>query len=91
MKTIWKYPIPMGGFTLEMPANAHILTVQTQDGSPFLWAMVDTEAPTVERRFTVRGTGHGANGVLETAYIGTFQLLDGAFIGHLFEQHEATS
>lgn len=82
--TVYKYPLPLGDVVeVEMPAGAQILTVQTQHGQPCIWAMVTPDAPPVVRRFRVAGTGHDLGEV--GAYLGTFQLLEGAFIGHVFE------
>lgn len=81
--TVYKYRIPVEDtFMLDLPKGAEILSVQVQGSDPFVWAKVDPRAPSEERRFAVRGTGHDATGV--GAYIGTFQLSGGAFVGHLF-------
>jgi hypothetical protein len=84
MRRVFKYPLPVqDAFTLTMPAGAQFLSVQVQRDQPTLWALIDDRAHTVVRRFMILGTGHGADAV--GAYIGTFQLADGAFVGHLFE------
>ena len=72
MKNIYKYPVED---EVELPVDAEILSVQTQNGQPVFWAIVDSEAKTIKRRFAVVGTGHelehdGAK------FIGTFQLQD---------------
>ena len=42
MKTIWKFQFENKGmFGLDMPKGAEILTVQTQEGIPCIWALVD--------------------------------------------------
>lgn len=84
MKTIWKFELPSGGIT-KMPANAEVLCVQSQNGNPCLWALVNSDEPMVEMRyFKVYGTGHS---IPENPgkYIGTFQLQSGAFVFHVFE------
>ena len=86
MKVIYKYPIEVkDSFTLTMYEFAQTLSVQVQRGEPQLWAIVEIDAPLVERHFCVRGTGHPLNGS-EGHFIGTFQLLEGEFVGHLFEE-----
>lgn len=88
MKKIFKYPVPHDDvFELMMPDGARILTVQTQYGSPQMWAVVDPDAPLKPRIFRLAGTGHSLESYPESdfIYIGTYQLLDGAFIEHLFE------
>jgi len=88
MKTIYKYPVDnLGNITLLLPQNAEILTVQSQGERLCIWAIVDTEVLVSLRKFCVRATGQPLDGK-EGAYIGTFQLLGGEFIGHLFEAKE---
>ena len=87
MKTIWKYKIPLEDkFSLELPKDAVILTVQIQQGVPQLWVMVNTENEVEKRYFWLQGTGQE---IYETdrvmKYINTFQLYGSALILHLFE------
>ncbi len=51
--------------------------------APFIWALVDTDAPEEARVFHVRGTGHPADAL--GRYVGTFQIDGGALVFHLFE------
>ena len=72
-----------------MPKGAQILTVQAQHDIPCIWALVEPKAGLAEeetRKFRMFGTGHEIHDHSELFYIGTFQLNDGAFIGHLFEE-----
>jgi len=88
MLTIFKYPIPIKDhFILELPKNAKILTVQTQRGTPKLWAMVDSETEKEARHFRLSGTGHplGKDYLRIINYIGTFQMENGGLVFHLFE------
>lgn len=85
MRAIWKFPLEIGLTDIEIPVGAELLAVQTQaPDTPCLWAIVNLEADRETRRFAVVGTGHPLNGS-EQKYIGTFQLLGGAFVGHVFE------
>ena len=89
MDKIYKYAFEVAGqFPLILPIRAEILTVQVQKGRPVIWAIVDTaEEKTEEREFRIIGTGHDISDNLKTLkYIGTFQLKEGSFIGHLFEK-----
>jgi hypothetical protein len=85
--TIHKFPVgtPGSQFTARMPAEAKMLTVQMQDGKPFMWALVDQHLGKVDRRFITFGTGWELEGfeAKHMRYIGTFQ--DGQFVWHLFE------
>ena len=91
MLAIFKYPITIEDhFTLELPKNARILTIQTQRGIPQLWAMVDSETEKETRSFRLSGTGHplGEDYLRIINYIGTFQIENGALVFHLFEIKE---
>jgi len=86
-QTIWKFPIKsIGNDALEMPLGASVLTVQVQNEIPVIWARVDPEQPKVRRRVWIAVTGGRIElPVIEDSdYIGTFQLHDGRFVGHVF-------
>jgi hypothetical protein len=89
MHTIFKYPIPaVGKFSIDLPHDAKVLSVQAQHNEPFLWALVSADKLVFKTSKTFRsfGTGHQINENPETLhYIGTFQLDEGNFVGHLFE------
>ena len=83
MKTIYKYPLPKRTyFTLSLPQGAEILTVQMQGDEPYLWAVVETDAPLQYRYFRMVGTGHPFSDE-HARYISTFQT--GPFVFHIFE------
>lgn len=86
MTTIYKYPVEIADeFWVEMPTGARILTVQVQNGEPFIWAQVETTAPYEPRGFRVVGTGHPmSDAEMGMPYVGTFQLEGGALVFHLF-------
>lgn len=90
MITIWKYdihPEARGAhFTLQMPEGSEILHVETQKGTPCMWVRLDPDAPDVEREFITIGTGHELPPGIPLDHIGTYQLHDGVFVGHLFER-----
>jgi hypothetical protein len=70
---------------VDMPIGAEILTIQEQNEKPCLWALVDTEAKKENRVFCIHGTGHEISSIKAKKYIGTYQLLDGSAIFHIFE------
>ena len=88
MKTIWKYPLEARDqYTLELPVDAKVLTVQDQGGlGPQLWALVDPNAPTTKRKFHVVGTGHDATRIGDSEYVATFQLPGLGLVFHVFEE-----
>jgi DNA-directed RNA polymerase subunit RPC12/RpoP len=82
---IYKYPLPIADeFEIQVPMAAQILTVQTQRETPYIWALIETDAPLTTRRFCIRGTGEAFKGN-EGKHIGTFQLRNGDLVFHLFE------
>ena len=86
-QTIWKYKLSPNGQNISMPIGAKILTVQTQDETPCLWALVDPKAETEIRFIEIFGTGHPILSDMGTSrnYISTFQLLGGKLVFHAFE------
>ena len=85
MQTIWKFAIPPGGGYVYMPRGGVVLTVQAQNDSPYMWAQVDPAAPSEPRQFFIYGTGHHLQEP-PGKYIGTFQLMNGALVFHVFEK-----
>jgi hypothetical protein len=89
VSVIWKYPLwpddARDVVPLDMPANSQILAIQFQEGAgPCLWALVDPQQPTEQRQFRVVGTGHSIDE--DTGqYLGTFQMMNGALVFHVFE------
>jgi hypothetical protein len=87
MSAIWKYPLPFPGkdmFALDMPEDARLLRVEVQRGVPCLWALVEPGKPLEMQQFAIVGTGHPCPDI---GYVGSFHLLDGDFVGHLFVNH----
>ena len=85
---IWKYQLKLtDGQNISMPKGAEILTVQVQDGSPCLWALVDPKAETEARFIEIFGTGSPilSDMGVSREYISTFQMREGSFVFHAFE------
>ncbi len=68
---------------IPLPAGARILTIQTQFGAPYLWAIVDQE-PRELRQIAIYGTGRPLPDD-PGRFIATFQLDGGALVFHAFE------
>lgn len=92
MKIIYKYPFKVfdvnARFAIEMPEKAQILSIQMQNGKPYLWALVNTDNPLNEsledRTFVVCGTGQQIYGDTSSyKYLSTIQ--DGNYVWHIFE------
>lgn len=85
--TIWKYKLTVvNEQMIEMPVDAQILSVQTQSGVPCLWVLCQPDAPTVPVKVVTIGTGHRAEHAEGMRFVGTYQLLGGDFVGHVFVQ-----
>ena len=88
MTTIHKFAIKPGKNIKSMPQGAEILTVQTQNDEPFIWAMVNTKNEMEARVFEMFGTGHEmpVDMGIDRKYIGTFQIAKEGLVFHLFER-----
>jgi hypothetical protein len=86
-KTVWKFPLIVDDWQIvEMPANSQILCVQVQYEMPVLWALVHPGNPKEKRRILMAGTGHEREDLAGLVnYIGTFQLVRGQLVFHVFE------
>lgn len=83
MVTVYKYRLEWSPVQIVKLPFKRVLTIQIQDGTPCLWALVNTDAPDIP--LTVRMTGTGTDdgcdfGRME--YISTTQF--GAFVLHWF-------
>jgi hypothetical protein len=85
MKTIHKIPLALINMQCDiaLPENATLLCVQMQHARPYLWALVNTDAPMTLRRIEMFGTGHPIDEA-ERTYIGTVQ--DHIYVWHFFER-----
>jgi hypothetical protein len=83
--TIWKFPLKTTDEqTVEFPEGAEILSVQAQDNTPCVWALVNPKGKKMPKTFHIFGTGHNVPPA-ERKFIGTYQLHGGALVFHLFE------
>ena len=85
MKTIWKYQLEVTDTQeISIPCNSKILSVQTQRNKPVMWVLIDPDTEKFTKKFRIYGTDHPIE-TNDLIYIGTFQLDEGSFIGHVFE------
>lgn len=83
MLTVYKYPFDIKDVVIvAMPAGAQVLHIGMQNGTPCLWALVDTDSPIVQRTFYVRGTGHPVQDSLW--HVGSFLMAGGHLVWHVF-------
>ena len=86
MLTVWKYKVSNDDcFEIELPINSKLLSVQVQFHEVYLWCLVNPKEKAIQKRkFRLAGTGHLIN-ENNLEFIGTFQLLNGGLVFHLFE------
>jgi hypothetical protein len=90
LKTVHKYEIPTSGeFSLELPIDAEILTVQIQKDKTCIWVLISTEKPINEngqkqRNFCWVRTSEPI-GYTDLTYLATLQFNAGDHVVHLFE------
>lgn len=89
MKRIYKYHVRIDDVqTIDLPQGAQVLSVQVQDGIPYIWACVNPSAKSEPRQFRLYGTGHPIEEDCLLKFIGTFQIFGGRLVYHLFEEVE---
>lgn len=86
MKTIFKFPLMMTEQQrVAMPIGAQMLTVQMQNDTPCLWALVDKSNNLHDVKIFTVGTGHEITRD-DLVYIGTYQVYGGKLIFHVFRE-----
>lgn len=83
MQTIWKYTI-QPSMELNLPKGAQILSVHEQGDALCMWALVDPEVETENRKFAVYGTGHEIPDQ-QMKFVGTAHNNNGSLVFHVFE------
>lgn len=84
MRTIYKYSLVFEDWQIvQMPIGAKILSFAEQNEQPVIWALVDPNAPVVEYRVRMVGTGHSFDhrGLKN---VGTAQFQSGVRMFHLY-------
>lgn len=84
--TIWKFPIQTKDEqVISVPVGAEFLSIQVQHDQPCIWAKVDpNENVIVRAKVVIVVTGHPAKHTNGMNFLGTYQLADGNFVGHVF-------
>ena len=86
MKSIHKYRLDTtheDKISVMMPRIAKIVRVASQNGQPYLWAIVDTESPLIERHYRMIATGQPIPGGHD--HVASFDKNNGESTWHLFE------
>ena len=85
MRRVFKYELLMcDHINIILPKGAEILKVGVQSDQPFMWTLIDPDAPDEKRSFRIVGTGHSIDEI-NLKFIDTFQLSGGDLIFHIFE------
>ena len=85
MTRIFKYPLlALYKCEIMMPEGAKVICVQIQNDQPVIYALIDDTKPLRNRQFRIVRTGHTIDFDME-GYIGTFQVLGGGLVFHIFE------
>ena len=76
MNKIYKYPLPIKEkHIIELPKNAQIIRIDDVDGMAYLWAIVDPEAPMVQRHLESYKTGQPITTPMRSLfYLGFFKI-----------------
>jgi hypothetical protein len=88
MLFVYEYSVPVGDtVSIWLPDGAKLLHFGVQNGGFVLWALVDPDRETIERRFRFSGTGHPIDVPADKlSFIGTtITTGGGALAFHLFE------
>lgn len=90
---IYKYPLLRldDVVMLDMPRGARLLCVQVQRNVPCLWAAGNACYVNARRKLYICGTGHESNDIAVSIYVGSFQLLQGGLVLHVFDGGENES
>ncbi|WP_181436332.1 hypothetical protein [Curtobacterium sp. MCBD17_008] len=87
MQTIHRHMITPSGSTIQIPADAEPIAVEADERIPGLlnlWVRLNPDHPTVDRTFTIVGTGHDVHE--SWTFIGSAVRFPGTWIKlHLFE------
>ena len=84
-KTVWKYVLKQDTTTVDIPEDSKFLSVQIQGGEPVMWWEVDPNKTKYTYHFAIVGTGWENSVYPNYNYLGTFQVMGGAFVFHLYE------
>ena len=85
-RVIWKFELTESGFQeIELRKGYEFLTIQMQNGNPYIWVLLDPNEEKETERFEIYGTGHEIHYDMGVSreYLGTFQ--ERSLVWHLFK------
>lgn len=84
-RTIWKFKLLVEDKQfIDIPKYPKVLCIQVINNEPYLYAKVFPEETTVKMEVITVGAGYPAGHVGNMQYAGSYQLLSGSFVGHVF-------
>lgn len=92
MLTVYKYTLlPRDVQTIELPVDARILCIVSQNDVPCIFAEVDPTKPIVQREFLTVKTGRPIPELLgmDRSYVDTAQIDGGRHVFHIYELTKA--
>lgn len=84
---IWKTELTVGSGKTSLPKGAKPISIQAQNGTPFMWSIVDPDMPRVDKSFHIAGTGHELPENIGN-FVGTFLVESDTLVFHVFELNE---
>jgi hypothetical protein len=85
-RVVFKYALKRPTERFLMPGGARIIDVQTQNGTPCLWAICTNEHDPEQREFVAFGTGHAITDP-DLEYVGSAHDVEGqGLVFHIFER-----
>lgn len=75
----------IGVTSVDMPADAEVLSAACQDNMATIWARYDDQQPSVPRAFAVEMTGFSRSRLPVKRFVGTVHLDGGMYVAHVFE------
>jgi len=86
MKRIYKYSLDtIDQQVLRLPSNSKVLSVAAQGDNIVLYVRIDdTIVRMTDCLVLIHGTGHDADDTIDSTFVGTVNLYNGALMFHVF-------
>lgn len=85
MRRVFKYQLlTVTEQSVSIPGLVQALHIDVQSGTVCMWCLVDDAKPTQAYTVITHGTGHNADDTTDAQYVGSYMLLNGQFVGHVF-------
>ena len=88
-RVIWKYPLKVTDVQdIEIPQGSILISVQSQNEIPCLWVLIynsDAEKEVIRLRTVGTGNAISDDDFDPRDFLGTYQLNNGSFVGHVFQ------